>query len=287
MRKHSVRKWIHAILDLLPLLVIPIFAINIINRSVELLSVEYGDIYTEVNYKYETNEVNSLQDIQVGRIYHFNGAVDLGDFDYSAYQITISLLSGYVEFSEPSISFYSNINNNEPFSFITYGDVTEWYFVLSNYVTSEILQEFYFDDVDLVFYTNGDLTDWLNENNIFGLQSFSASDFNVIESVEEVHDTVIYNDTDIGSQFMYSLYHVTDKYFNMNDTFNLGQVYEWFTTNIFGGNPPLAVPIVWNVIIYEFIMDLLFLLYAVFMFVIDFAESFMERMFDKARCGGK
>ena len=304
MRKHSVRKWIHAILDLLPLLVIPIFAINIINRSPEPLTVDYDTTETEtvVTYKYQSNDVNSLNDLVEGNIYYFdfyNSTLDsyisigegghlmfeilqIDDYDFENYNISLddSILSGT---AHSNISFVINISDS-------------FYSTFAIYFQDVYEDNDYFLQLDIGSLDNNDFTlngvcrlisildiTYLEDN------TFSYTDYNEIISVETVTTgtVVTYDDTDIGSQFVYSLYHVTDKYFNMDDTFNMGSVYQWFSDNVFGGNPPLAVPIVWHVIVYEFIMDLLFLLYAVFMFLIDFCESFMERLFDKARNGGK
>ena len=302
MRKHSVRKWIHAILDLLPLLVIPIFAINIINRSVEPIEVSttYDDVET-IDFNQLCNFNNSSYSSSIVNTYelNLNGAYSFVNFtDFIELDSTHTYyLKVYCESvsSSNALIYIPGFISSSNFSLAS-GNNNVWYY-------SSGCQGF---RIRVTTYSDYQFNDYYFKCNLFDLTKMfgvgnepSKTEFEsyfgqyyeyTVHRTELLNKgtvSVIYNDTDIGSQFVYSLYHVTDKYFNMNDTFNLAQVYEWFTTNIFGGNPPLVVPIVWNIIIYEFIMDLLFLLYAVFMFVIDFAESFMERMFDKARCGGK
>ena len=97
--------------------------------------------------------------------------------------------------------------------------------------------------------------------------------------------TTTYDDTDIMSQFMYVTYNACDKYFNMNKVFNLGNIWNWVQNTLFNGSAPLSAFIVYNVIAYEFIMDIIFLIYMVFMFLMDFAESCIDNAFYKSKRG--
>ena len=87
------------------------------------------------------------------------------------------------------------------------------------------------------------------------------------------------------SQFMYVTYNACDKYFNMNKVFNLSNIWQWVNNTLFGGQAPISAFIVYNVIAYEFIMDIIFLVYTVFMFIIDFAESCLDNAFYKSKRG--
>lgn len=286
MRKHSVRNFLHAVLDLLPLLVIPIFAINIINRSPEPISVEVGSstpvANIEYQYKYQTNDVNTLNDLVEGNLYHLNS-----DFNYisSTTDIYFKIINGTCTLTLDSVSLS---DNND--------------FVISN----NTLFELYYDDGDFYLFYCNDFEDLVIELNFYNLvinadivltnivdfdlnliDDFSISSYNEIESATATivyeGDTVVYDDTDIGSQFMYSLYKTTNDYFNFGDVFNLGQVYDWFNVNMFNYEGQLITSIVWHIIVYEFLMDILFLVYGLFMFIIDFGECLMDKPFNIKR----
>ena len=92
-----------------------------------------------------------------------------------------------------------------------------------------------------------------------------------------------YDDTDIGSQFLYSLYKPINDYFNFNNLFNMNDVWNWIQLNLFQGTAPLPVFMIWNIIIYEFFVDLLFLLYAVFMFIIDWSTGLIDKFLGRSR----
>lgn len=96
-------------------------------------------------------------------------------------------------------------------------------------------------------------------------------------------EVVTYDDTDIGSQFVYSLYDTVDNYFNLNKIFNFGEIKDYFDKNIFDGNMPIAVEVVWDIVLYEFVMDLIFLIYALFMFFIDACSHLIDGCFHRSR----
>ena len=66
MRKHDVRKWLHAILDLLPVLLIPVFMIYSHRHTL----TERTEV--DIQYKYQSNEVNTLDDLVVDNIYYLD-----------------------------------------------------------------------------------------------------------------------------------------------------------------------------------------------------------------------
>lgn len=319
MRKNSARRWLHFILDLLPLVVIPIFAINIINRSPEPISVVVDDTETtydiQYQYKYQTNDVDEdPNNILLNRVYHFDElTIPLADidgsevcfgilhfastdlnFDYSdgMNDYNLSSFDGIDtimyfqiqfeyedEYSSPYITwgFYNYSNSNSPLSKTSYLDV---------YMVGYQVSLINFYDIDVICKDNSTLNNfryWCDH----ALGFPEASTYNVIESATLVETTTgtttTYNDTDIGSQFLYTLYNAVDKYFNFDNVFNFGQLKAWLGTNLFGGSMPMVAVIVYNVMIYELLMDLMFLLYALFMWFIDMCANLIERCYVKSK----
>ena len=297
MRKNAASKWLHFILDLLPLVIIPIFAINIINRSPEPITVEVGETkqVVDVQYKYQSNEVNNLDDLVAGNVYHlseftFNEAYN--DYDFICIALKYDSVVGFVLDSLDEYSFdgfnSSDLDNNvilfyyycsiyESYTYVSYFSYDNSYCNLS--CDNSDAGGFFVENIDFIY--NDDMYNYFDDYNY--LPSYST--FNVIESVDiyETGTTVVYDDTDIGSQFLYTVYHSVDEYFNFDNVFNFGELKSWLGTNLFGGTMPMVAVIVYNIIIYELMMDLLFLIYGVFMFIIDCGACMLEKPFDKMR----
>lgn len=135
----------------------------------------------------------------------------------------------------------------------------------------------------------------INVGGVEGLKDLSAEEiYNVLNDTYDYGTFTIdlsydiyFNDTDIMSQFTYSLYNAVTKYFNMDEVINLGAVHTWITDNVFNGNMPMGVTIVWHLICYQFVVDLIFLIYGLFMFIIDFADKCMTSFYDKSFGGGR
>ena len=272
MRKNSVRKFLHAILDLLPLFVIPIFAIYSMNHEISGNSVNTSGY--EVRNKYETNEVNTIDDLVEGNIYFVE---DIEIFSEDEYEFTLQVIKcdSLIMYNHSVDDEYiDSINdNNVTINALGYLDInlSEESYVSIEYGSIEI-RNLYFVLINEI------------EQFKFFIESYepliTASDYNVLEYV--YNEGIVLDDEDIMSQFMYVTYNACDKYFNMNRVFNLGGIWNWVSNTLFSGQPPISAFIVYNVIAYEFIMDIIFLLYSVFMFVIDFAESCVDRFLRKA-----
>jgi len=271
MRKHDVRKWLHAVLDLLPVILIPVFMIYSHRHTL----TERTEV--EVNYKYESNEVNTLDDLVEGNIYYFdelhyeNNNID---FNFNVVKMgSISIIdftSTYTD--ELYIDDYSNDNLNNIYV-SCYDNSLNLSMSNDKGYSNLVYEDCEFTLSDFVFIYSA---------NSYGIFNFFGSpqytDYNVIESVT-VNDT----NSDIMSVFMDDFNNAIDKYFNMGNVFNLGGVYQWFDTNIFGGHAPTVIYSVWNIALYELVMDLLFLLYGLFMWFIDMVEKLMEKPINSVR----
>lgn len=274
MRKHDVRKWLHAILDLLPVILIPVFMIYSHRHDV----TERTDV--EVTYKYQSNEVNTLDDLVEGNIYQFN-CVNKGFDEMSSNQdmIFFELLTPlqinderlvfsealYItEFtSNTFLQFFHDVNDNcEINVFGSYEQFLDFEYTTQYIYSGQFLNNCYIRLLEYDLY--------LPNTYIY----YSYTDYNVIENVE-INDTK----SSVMNVFMDDFNNSIDKYFNMGNVFNLGGVYEWFNTNIFSGNAPTIIYSIWNIALYELVMDLLFLLYGLFMWFIDIVENIMNKPF--------
>ena len=84
MRKHTARHWLHAALDLLPIILIPVFMIYSHRHSMTTQTT------VDIQYKYETNDVNNYNDVITGNVYYWNYTLDNDSgYDYTGFDITI------------------------------------------------------------------------------------------------------------------------------------------------------------------------------------------------------
>lgn len=264
MRKSDIRKWIHAGLDLLPLLVIPVFAIYTHRHNVEqdTVIVENQPVY------YETNEVSHYDDILYDHAYLWTD--NFSSTDTTSYFILSVTINDDIK------SLFTNWNN------LT-NSVRMWYngsgsVQLNAYQGNTYLNASNVIDKSFPFIVQ---TNYLNEDKV-DILSRILPFYTYVKDYQEVTTTY---PNDVGSSLMNTLYTTIHNYFDFNHVFNFNEIYEWLTNNIFSGQVPTSVYIAWNVFLYEFLMDLIFLFYALFMFFIDMCTNLIERFTCQARGG--
>lgn len=303
MRKNDVRKWIHAGLDLLPLLIIPVFGLAVrSDNNFQPIEVNYGGGY-EVTPKYQSNVVNDdYSNLVVDNLYYT-------DSFFADYSDDLLEYSGEVgSFScTYYIYYFDNIDNaldgdeffihggpfdcrNNPLRLVLSNESIFLYFEPSYenefYCAWAGTSGSYVEFINCVFsiadVDSLDLFSYLLEYRSMGVPEYT--DFNYYEV--QYNEGIVFNDTDVGSQMVYTLYNACAKYFNFNNVFNFNQIYDWLELNIFHGTAPMSIFIAWNIFLYEFLMDLIFLLYALFMFFVDFCSNLIDRFHTKCS-GGK
>lgn len=259
MRKNSPRKWLHACLDLLPVILIPVFMIYSHRHDVSTTTT-----YTEqVPVYYETNEVNDYNDLLVGNIYHWGdnqGSIEGLTTNYFLFTIKPTENLYFVPNLENTSEIILYINSNGISMRVTYNDSSQL-FPSIKYITFDFVIDTIQSSISYANYVIGHI---------------SESEMLLVKDFQ----TITYDfDKDIMGAFMNNFNFTIDKYFNMGNVFNLGDVYQWFNTNIFGGNAPVVIQSIYNIVIYELVMDLLFLLYGLFMWFIDIIQHLMDKPF--------
>ena len=282
MRKNSPRKWLHACLDLLPVILIPVFMIYSHRHDVTE--------NVQVNYKYQSNEVNSLYDIQMNKLYYMEKMEFADDIDFTAFNdFTIKIVKTSAITPQYWQDEFADLTNIETLNATLYCSNTDngaGYYTLTLFFDEEReysyygVSAYYFVLHDLYFYIDNSLS-VTNFKNFYNatkqiypdeINLPQYTDFNVIESVNTTNSNVM-------DSFMNKFNSTINTHFNMGNVFNLTGVYQWFNTNIFNGNAPQVIYSVWNIALYELVMDLLFLLYGLFMWFIDMVQHLMDKPF--------
>lgn len=290
MRKHSPRKWLHAVLDLLPLIIIPIFAIyshrhTIDNYAIEVPQNEVVDFNQGIENSFINNELetfgpyglfyNSLMYPSGHKIFLRLGlSGDIQTFHIN-YSNGITNYDSYESTNLSNISFIKTLSQDTIYSMFAFP-----------YENGQTIYTHNFNIYDLTQMFGSGNEPTIAEFNVMfpnDYYDYTSSAKTLVKNV----GTITYDDTDIGSQFVYALYKPINKYFNLSQVGVFGQLYDFLQVNMFNGNAPISIFIVYHVILYELIMDLIFLIYCVFMFIIDFAEKMLDSFFDMSFGGGK
>lgn len=266
MRKHDVRKWLHAILDLLPVILIPVFMVYSHRHDVTE--------NVQINYRYQSNEVNTLDNLVEGNLYHFDSFTFTEDIDLGTSFYFTAIRFSNLEVNNNRVLYDGfEININETYYFVFAYSSGSGLDLTINFANNMDDSYVYFSTLQMntkltnvEFIYNNDMKSYFEE---YGYVP-KYSNYNVIESVDITN-------TNVMDSFMNNFNNTIDKHFNMGNVFNLGDVYQWFNTNIFGGNAPVVIYSIYNIVLYELVMDLLFLLYGLFMWFIDMIQKLMEK----------
>lgn len=266
MRRHDARKWLHAILDLLPVILIPVFMIYSHRHDV---AQDFEVVTQEPNY-YETNEVTSASDIVVGNIYYYTNSFTS---DYNGN--SLDLFSLDVNLFKDQFPTFVNDTITRVNMYLR-SDGRLFLYVVANETNTVNIDSTAFNFIPIQIYNTN-----LIEN--YMIDYIESSNYQYVKSYQDVVTTI---PKDVMSSFVDRFNNTVNTYFNMGNVFGLNGVYEWFNTNVFGGNAPTIIYSVWNIALYELLMDLLMLLYALFMWFIDFCQDLIDRCFTTSK-GGK
>lgn len=289
--------YLYAALCFLPLLVIPAFMLAVrSDNNYQPITISTSGY--EIRNKYETNNINTLDDLQINKVYHLDEFNVYGDD--SSYQIDLCLLS----FDEISFNYDADLIELNDYVFESYNSNDDNY-IYTFFVFSDLSQDFYFNcsnsnayiqgwfqyeapiwdvmftiyDVDFYIPNNYSLTyfkayyESLIENYDESLPS--SSDFQSLEYVYS--EGIVYNDTDIGSQLLYTCYVTTDKYMNFDEVLNLGAISDWIEINVFNNNVPLIWTIIWHYLDYWLLLSIFWLCFDVLIYVPQLAHRWLDK----------
>lgn len=320
MRKHDVRKWLHAILDLVPVILIPVFMVYSHRHSLTEQTT------VDVQYKYQSNEVNSVDDLVVGNSYLFdfmylsstyNGDISglnyngvIFDFvpnfyyidsnnDYHNEVIKVSDVDLCLVSTTAFSSTLRNTGNNLIKEFLIASSYNHdglestprpvfmlgWYNIRSN--SNEIYEQYRYSSYSNPVFIRFKCVVTIESNSLY-LSDDIISCLSVVPDYLNTIDSVDVNDTSssIMNVFLDNFNNSINKYFNFTNVFNFGDIYNFLNTNLFGGNAPTIMFSIYNILVYEFLIDMLFIIYGVFMFIIDFINRMMDEAFNRSHLGG-
>lgn len=328
MRKHCPRKLLHACLDLLPVVLIPVFMIY--SHRHDLTT---GLPTVNFERKYNTNSLTDYNDIVVGNSYQFTycfngGWLSTGD-QYNALvnnfgeptnqDITLRLEYSVgdssnannvykIDYFEYAYAFSGSLNISWVEDNLSFND--DYYYLRFSFEggttnSGHRMQSFRYYKVDHYSLINGSNSRYvwcmglrsivtftgalnLSSSQLTNLNSAISNGY--LTAVQDAYNPILsadvdYADSTVTNVFMNNFSTTVNTYLNFGNVFNLNGMWNWINTNIFGGTANAFVYALWNIIVYEFVMDLLFLFYMFFMFLIDFTENLLEKPFDKINRG--
>lgn len=304
MKLNKLFHWLYFCVMALPLVVAPIFAIYSHRHTLTEQTT------VDIQYKYQSNEVNSNNDLIVGNYYYleyvyFNDSllsVDSSTFNFYVNDIHYFGLQfeNFNTFRVPLIrcdTFIYNLNgtntniiantNIASFGLITPDDAS----ISSNYLAFSfspyysisnghinIGENYLTQTTPLSFIVVRGVIEWRSDIVI------NYDDYYKFFSVLDVENNPIVSadldtsSSDIMSVFVNNYAEAISKYFNYDNAFNFGGLYNWLNTNFFSGNAPLGFFIFWHLLIYWLLTSLLWLIFDVLMYV----PMLVHRWLDKA-----
>lgn len=293
--------WLYFSVMALPLIVAPIFAIYSHRHD---LTTGTPTLVTQ--YKYSTNDVNSLDDLVEGNAYfldytyispNYTGTIQLDsystdfvDFYIDANQRGVLCLDGsFINYrqSAPTSSHgiypyevvnfglctQDNVGSNRlylGFGKLSYTLTTSSLYVFDygeNYSTST---NTYFVSCKIGFVYHSDI---ILSSNIVPYIYRLPDNFNSI-----VDASIDYQDSDIMSVFVNNYAEAINKYFNFDNAFNFGELYDWMNLTFFNGTAGLGFFIFWHLLIYWLLISIIWLVFDVLMYV----PQLVHRWLDKA-----
>lgn len=261
MKISKIFHWLYLSLLVLPIVTIPVFMIY--SHRHDLTQRTEVDI----QYKYQSNEVNNWNDIVLGNIY-YTDLLTCGD-DGNDYIIDILSYDTITELQDFDISqinswnsYDSRYNNALRVRFSNNVYYLSFTNTSGGYTILECPLSAYLEFTNLNFVVVSNLQGYLYASEGYGNPLPQYTDYNVIESVS-VNDI----ESDIMSQFTNSLYNTTEKYYNFDNFFALGEIRQWFNTNFFNGNPSLGFGIAWHLLTYWFVVSIFWLIFDVLMYL--------------------
>ena len=308
MRKNTARHWLHATLDLLPVILIPLFMIYSHRHDLSTDITIQQDVYKDFYQYVKNGKPNNLNDIRID-----DGTMSIID-NYLVIDNEANYTYLYFDIGNDTINendiLYLTFNAYNSDSNLQLGvfwdDYDDFYEEITITITPNVYSlykqntqvdnylypiNFQYEATDLFYIKDVQL---FNLTQIFGsgneptkevFESYLTQDYYDFGSNQVKVGTtdVQAKNNDIMSVFMDSFNTSINKYFNMGNVFNMTSVYNWFNANIFGGTAPVVIYSVWNIVLYEFVMDLLFLLYGLFMWFVDMCKRLIEKPLDSIK----
>ena len=304
MGKNKARHILHGVLDCLPIILIPIFMIYSQNHEIndntlqvqESKVVDFNQLYYKdyAYFPYTQTMCGNVTTSFNSDYISVNGTMTQNtNYVFGMSNNLITLKANHVYILKCQLpqrlrlqqNYYGSNGNQVGAGINTENNTVKFTNYIEGNLTTYVIMDF---SQDLNF-DNIILRPQLYDLTLMNMEDVTIENFNLWfndypypytenqEVVIENYKTITYDDTDIMSQSFYCLYNAVDKYFNMGNVFGMKNLYTWFEVNIFGGTASPSIYVVWNIVLYEFIMDLLFLLYGLFMFFIDLCKRLMEK----------
>lgn len=69
--------------------------------------------------------------------------------------------------------------------------------------------------------------------------------------------------------------------YTSNTVFNIGEFYDWSVDTFFEGTAPLYYKPIFSIMVYEFVVELLFLMFSFITFIIRFAQKWIDGLYER------
>lgn len=274
MTEKKMRKWLKTFVMLLPVVFVILFGVHLHRHDLpNEISVGNPDSAQTVYYNFEsgtkTYEINeeSSQYIYYEVFYpYFMGNLNVVEL-LNGETATVFYMGDVEQYTYTS-GLYFNIQNSQLVYF--YDDV--YTIIPPQFLDGVIAIDEVVFDIYVVSFSM----------NISNPESFVM--YYSAEQLLSYETTIVYNDYVVYDEPLeiigYEFNNYLDQFYKF-DIFNLTQFYDWSVNTFFNGTAPLYYKPVFSILVYEFVIELLFLMFSFITFLIRFAQKWIDGLYER------
>ena len=279
MTEKKMRKWLKTFIMLLPVVMIVLFGVHLHRHDIpDEITVGDEQSYQEVYYNFVPDGIDIIveQDNSKLESFMFEYSYILGNNSYetvagSGERDLVHLGTATALNTSYSCDIYFDLGN---FSFVykegnTPFDSRPPQFLGGGLYVDEVVSEPDYLDLSIMFDCEASLNDI----------EFSFGNAITDYSIVKVYDDYIVYDEPLEI-IAYEFNNYLDKFYEF-DVFNIQDFYNWTTETWFGGTAPLYYKPIFSLLVYEFIVELLFLMFSFITFIIRFAQKWIDGLYER------
>lgn len=279
MTEKKMRKWLKTFIMLLPVVMVALFGVHLHRHDIpneitigdpnEVINVDYNYSFDEKTFEIENFVTESLQlSVNPSTLFQSNLVIE------DEFQELISIFNiGNCSYGSEVVEIYVDFANEN----IYYDDSGVISMRKPQFLgNTDFILESYTDDFPLYFISFKLVTDYFRDDVVVEFSFYDV--LQNYSSLDVYTDYIVYDEPleIIGYEFNNYL----DQFYKF-DIFNLTDFYDWSVKTFFDGTAPLYYKPVFSILVYEFVIELLFLMFSFITFIIRFAQKWIDGLYER------
>lgn len=279
MTEKKMRKWLKTFVMLLPVVMVALFGVHLHRHGLEPIEVGDEQSYQEVYYNFvpDGKDIIVEQDNSKLESFMFEYSYLLGNNSYETVvgsageRDLVHLGTAFSVGTSYSCDIYFDLGT---FTFVYKEGNTPFetrvpQFLGGGMYVDEVVSEPDYLDLAIMFDCDSSISDI----------EFSFANAITDYSIVKVYDDYVVYDEPLEI-IAYEFNNYIDGFYSY-DVFNLGVFYDWSVDVFFNGSAPLVYKPIFTLLVYEFIVELLFLMFSFITFIIRFAQKWIDGLYER------